>query len=71
MKEIKTVVTPIGEAYKFDIKVNRLLSDNWVLKKRDIVSAQGEPNEAFNFPAIRLLYAELERSTVQFEEVTA
>ena len=71
MKQIKTVIRPISSATMFDTSVNRLLLDGWELKNRKIIDSTGEISEAFTFPVIRLLYAELEKKSVDtFEEVT-
>lgn len=71
MKQIKTVIQPIEQANCFDIFVNRLLIDGWELKERKIINTLSEPTEAFNFSAVRFLYAELERHKPPFpEEIT-
>lgn len=71
MKQIKTVIRPISSATQFDMAINRLLNDGWVLKNRKIIDTPGDITEAFNFPVIRVLYAELEKESIQkFEEVT-
>lgn len=67
---IKTVVYPLYQAHKFDIVVNRLLTEGWKLKKRETVRIQGEVSEAFNTPIISAVYAELEKDIPEFEEVT-
>lgn len=71
MKQIKTVIRPISNATQFDLVINRLISDGWELKNRKIIDTPGDITEAFNFPVISVLYAELEKESVQdFEEVT-
>lgn len=71
MKQIKTVIRPISSATQFDMAVNRLLAAGWEIKNRKIIDAPGDISEAFNFPVIRVLYAELEKeSSEKFEEVT-
>lgn len=70
MKQIKTVLLPYSELERYDKEVNRLLSEGWQLRKREIQRVSGEISEAFNAPAVYVLYAELERSVMPFEEVT-
>lgn len=71
MKQIKTVIRPISSATQFDMTINRLLDDGWELKNRKIIDAPGDISEAFNFPVIHVLYAELEKESAErFEEVT-
>lgn len=70
MKEIKTVICPINCATEYDRKVNNLIANGWVLKKRTTISTQGETSEAFNMPIIQALYAELERYIEYPEEIT-
>lgn len=71
MKQIKTVVEPIDGAAQFDATINRLLGDGWELKKRTVIDNPGDLSDAFNFPVVRLLYAELERKHIgRFEEIT-
>ena len=70
MKQIKTVIKPYSELYAYDKEVNRLLSEGWLLKKREIQRVSGEISEAFSAPAIYILYAELERNVMHFEEST-
>ena len=71
MKQIKTVILPIEQVKFFDELVNCLLVDGWQLKERKIISGTGELSEAFNAPAVRFLYAELERQEPPFpEEIT-
>ena len=70
MKQIKTVVFPYSELDRHDKEVNRLLADGWILKKREIQQVSGEISEAFNAPAVYILYAELERFIMPFEEST-
>ncbi len=62
MKQIKTVICPIYEAESFDNKINRLLNDGWELEKREIISANGEPNEVGSFATVQMLYAELKHT---------
>ena len=71
MQQIKTVLKPYSELYAFDNEVNQHLQDGWVLKKREIQKVSGEINEAFYAPAIYVLYSELERFVMPFEEITA
>lgn len=70
MKQIKTVLLPYSELERYDREVNRLLSEGWQLRKREIQRVSGEVSEAFNVPIIYILYAELDRHVMQFEEVT-
>lgn len=70
MKQIKTVIKPYSELYAFDKTVNDLLAEGWLLKKREIQRVSGEVSEAFSAPAIYVLYAELERHVMHFEEST-
>lgn len=70
MKQIKTVMRPYSELYEYDEQVNKLLSEGWILRKREIQRVSGEISEAFNVPAVYVLYAELERFVMPFEEVT-
>lgn len=70
MKQIKTVLRPYSELYAFDEEVNKLLSEGWFLRKREIQRVSGEISESFSAPAIYVLYAELERLVMPFEEVT-
>lgn len=71
MKRIKTVIQPIEKASCFDALVNCCLIDGWELKKRKIINTSGELSEAFNAPAVRFLYAELEKQEPPFpEEIT-
>ena len=70
MKQIKTVLKPYSELYAFDEEVNRLLSEGWFLRKREIQRVAGEVSESFNVPAVYVLYAELDRIVMPFEEVT-
>lgn len=71
MKQIKTVIRPISSATQFDMAVNRLLNDGWELKNRKIIDTPGDITESFNFPVFSVLYAELEKESInQFEEVT-
>ena len=70
MKQIKTVLKPYERLTEFDREVNELLSDGWKLRKREIQKVSGEISEAFCAPAVYVLYAELERFVMPFEEVT-
>lgn len=71
MKQIKTVIQPLEQANCFDTLINHYLIDGWELKTRKIINTLGEPTEAFNVPAVRFLYAELERQEPPFpEEIT-
>lgn len=70
MKQIKTVLKPYADLYAFDAEVNKHLSDGWILRKREIQKMPGEISEAFSAPAIFMLYAELERFVMPFEEIT-
>ncbi len=70
MKQIKTVLKPYSELYAFDNEVNRLLSEGWELRKREIQKVSGEISESFTVPAVYVLYAELDRLIVPFEEST-
>ena len=70
MKQIKTVLRPYEQLYKFDEEVNELLSDGWELRKRETQRVAGEISESFNVPWVYILYAELERTVNDFEEIT-
>lgn len=70
MKQIKTILMPYERLAEYDAEVNRLLSDGWTLKKREIQRVSGEISEAFCAPSVYVLYAELERFIMPFEEVT-
>lgn len=71
MLQIKTVICPIESPKRFDDEVNRLLSNGWALRRREIQVMAGLPSEAFNAPSVRALYAELERHEPPFpEEIT-
>lgn len=70
MRRIKTVIRPISNATQFDSTVNRLLDEGWELKSRKTISTLGDISESFNYPVCQILYAELEKSAEQFEEVT-
>lgn len=71
MLQIKTVICPLESPKRFDDEVNRLLSDGWTIRKREIQTMAGLPSEAFNTPSVRVLYAELERHEPPFpEEIT-
>lgn len=71
MKKIKTVMHSADHLIQFDAAVNKLLSEGWTLRKREILKASGELSEAFNAPRVLMLYAELEREIPPYpEEVT-
>lgn len=71
MKKIKTVIQPFEQASSFDALVNCYLIDGWELKTRKVINTLGELSEAFNAPAVRFLYAELEKQEPPFpEEIT-
>lgn len=71
MKQIKTILAPINNTIQYDNAINSLLANGWELKKRKIITTQGELSEAFNAPMVRFLYAELERYKPPFpEEIT-
>lgn len=61
MKQIKTVIMPIGCATQFDEAINRLLENGWQIIKRELRHTQGSPDESFSIPIVNILYAELER----------
>lgn len=63
MKQIRTVIKPLSNATQFDMAVNRLLADGWEIKERKIIDTPGDISESFNFPVIRVLYAELEKES--------
>lgn len=72
MMEIKTVICPIERPKQFDDEINKLLSDGWTLRKREIQTMAGFPSEAFSVPQVRVLYAELDRHIPPYpEEITA
>ena len=60
MKKIKTVTAPFERSDWFDNAVNELMSEGWVLSKRDILNVPGLLTESFNVPLVQILYAELE-----------
>ena len=71
MMQIKTVICPIERPKQFDEEINRLLADGWAIRKREIQTLAGLPNEAFCFPEVRVLYAELDRIEPPYpEEIT-
>lgn len=70
MKQIKTVIQPINSAGRFDNEVNELIKNGWVLNKREIIKSLGEMSDSFNIPVVQVLYAELERAEMVFEEIT-
>lgn len=70
MKQIKTVLRPYEDLSAFDESVNKLLAEGWTLKKREIQKVCGEISEAFSAPVVYVLYAELEKTISEFEEVT-
>ena len=71
MKQIKTVICPIYEPVSFDKKINGLLAAGWYMKKRTLISINGEPNEVGSAPVIQALYAEFEKHVPPFpEEIT-
>ena len=69
MKQIKTVVGQIEGFVRFDNPVNALIADGWVLIKRKIIFHK-DVSEAFSTYGYPVLYAELEKETPYFEEVT-
>lgn len=66
--EIRSVLMTVYRINEFDAEVNALLADGWRLVKRELVRVEGEPNEAYNIPVAKALYAELERSGQQWPE---
>lgn len=70
MKQIKTILRPYEDLNAFDESVNKLLAEGWALKKREIQKVSGEISEAFAAPVVYVLYAELEKTIAEFEEVT-
>lgn len=70
MRQVKTVICEISHSESFDKEVNRLLSEGWTLRKREIQKINGDISEAFNAATICVLYAELERFVMPFEEIT-
>ena len=71
MMQIKTVICPIERPKQFDDEINRLLFDGWKIRKREIQTMAGLPSEAFCFPEVRVLYAELDRNCPTYpEEIT-
>ena len=71
MLQIKTVICPIERPKQFDDEINTLLCGGWSLRKREIQTMAGLPSEAFSVPAVRVLYAELEKSIPPHpEEIT-
>lgn len=58
--EIKTIVTRLDSAEKFDEEVNKALNDGWTLMKREVLQ-QGQPktNDVYYSS---MLYAELAKS---------
>lgn len=71
MLQIKTVICPIDRLKQYDDEVNRLLTDGWKLKNREIKTMAGLPSEAFNVCSVQVLYAELEKQIPPYpEEIT-
>lgn len=71
MRQIKTVTAPIERAEWFDKAINDLLSEGWVISKRDILNVPGVLSESFNVSVVQMLYAELELwEPIPFEEIT-
>lgn len=71
MKQIKTVMKPLEKVEVFDLEVNAMLAEGWMLKRREVKKISGEISEAFSAPAFFVLYAEMEREKpVPFEEIT-
>jgi len=70
MKQIKTILMPYERLGQYDKEVNQLLAEGWILRKREIQRLSGEISEAFSVPTVYMLYAELERFVMPFEEVT-
>lgn len=70
MRQIKTVLKPYERLNEFDKEVNELLREGWMLRKRETQRVSGEISESFNVPAVYVLYAELERFVMDFEEIT-
>lgn len=68
MKRIKTVMQQAGQVVQFDAAINKLLSEGWTLRKREILKTTGELSEAFNAPRVLVLYAELEKEVPPFPE---
>lgn len=61
MCQIKTIIRPVERSADFDAEVNKLQTRGWRLKRREVLSIPGAPNEAFNVATFPVLYAELER----------
>lgn len=70
MKQIKTIIKPYSELNSFDEEVNQFLKEGWFLRKREIQRVPGEISESFTVPAVYVLYAELDRLIMPFDEVT-
>ena len=66
--EIRSVLMTVYRIGDFDAEVTALLADGWRLVKRELVRVEGEPNEAYNAPVVKALYAELERSGQHWPE---
>ena len=61
LKEVKTVICPIEDVERFDIVINKLLKENWILKKREVIKTRSVIADSFNASFIQALYAELEK----------
>lgn len=70
MKQIRTVIKPYHLLCEFDTEVNALLGEGWNLQKRELRQVPGEISEAFSATSICVLYAELDRTEIAFEEIT-
>lgn len=64
MKQIKTIMRNANAAEEFDAEVNKAIAEGWALVKRDVLRPYEGPTRIF----FRMLYAELERQTVEQAE---
>lgn len=61
MKRIKTIIRNTNGVEEFDAEVNKAIAEGWTLVKREVLRPYEGPTRLF----FRMLYAELERQTVE------
>ncbi len=64
MKQIKTIMRNASAPEEFDAEVNKAIAEGWTLVKRDVLLPYEGPTRIFH----RMLYAELERETVEVKQ---
>lgn len=64
MKQIKTFMKRADDWVQFDAEVNKAIAEGWTLVKRDVLRPYEGPTRIFH----RMLYAELERETVEVKQ---